>query len=84
MPDMTIYFDIPAEVGLDRIMANEKREINRLDLESLKFHKKVCKGYKKIIEKDRERFKIVDATKPIEEVYSAVLYNIKKELNLLE
>lgn len=84
MPDLTIYFDIPAEVGLDRIMANENREINRLDLESLNFHKKVCEGYKKIIKKDRNRFRVIDATKSIEEVYKAVFNNIKKELNLLE
>ncbi|MFB9324387.1 dTMP kinase [Paenibacillus aurantiacus] len=47
MPDLTLYLDITPEAGLRRIHASEEasREINRLDLESLSFHRLVREGY---------------------------------------
>ncbi|MDC7286078.1 dTMP kinase, partial [Bifidobacterium thermophilum] len=41
MPAVTLYFDIEPEKGLERINLNKGREVNRLDLEDLAFHKKV-------------------------------------------
>ena len=44
-PDLTLLFDIEPEIGLKRIASNADREVNRLDLEKLEFHKKVRSGY---------------------------------------
>ena len=49
MPNLTIYFDVEPEEGLRRIAANNNREINRLDQETIDFHYKVRKGYKAIV-----------------------------------
>ncbi|MDA6131560.1 dTMP kinase, partial [Escherichia coli] len=38
MPELTLYFDIEPEAGLDRINQHKGREVNRLDLEKLDFH----------------------------------------------
>lgn len=69
MPDATLFFDIDPEEGLKRIQSNGEREVNRLDLEALDFHKKVCEGYQFIINRWKERFIIVDAGRTIDEVF---------------
>ncbi|MFA1715315.1 dTMP kinase [Peribacillus frigoritolerans] len=69
MPDATLFFDIDPEEGLRRIQSNGEREVNRLDLEALDFHKKVCEGYQLIINRWKERFIIVDAARTIDEVF---------------
>ena len=69
-PDLTIYLDIDAEVGRERILKNQRSQ-NRLDKETLTFHQKVIEGYKTLIKTNPERFKVVDATQSIESVVSA-------------
>lgn len=64
-PDMTIYLDLSEEVGLKRIENRNNKD--RLDSESLSFHHKVNEGYKKVIERFKET-KIIDASKPLDEV----------------
>lgn len=64
-PDLTIYLDIDAEVGRERILKNQRSQ-NRLDKETLTFHQKVIEGYKTLIKTNPERFKVVDATQSIE------------------
>ena len=67
-PDLTLLFDIPPELGLERISLNKNREVNRLDLETLEFHKKVRQTFLNLAEKYPERFVIIDASKSREEV----------------
>lgn len=64
MPDLTLLLDIDPEVGMSRIMANDEREYNRLDMESLAFHQKVREGYLQVAARDPERVKIIDAFLP--------------------
>lgn len=72
MPDVTIYFDVPPEVGLQRIFKNRSDEVNRFDQESLNFHKKVYEGYTKVRERFPERIRTVDASQSIERVIEEV------------
>ncbi|MFP4978567.1 dTMP kinase [Paenibacillus sp. CN-4] len=64
-PDLTFYLDIEPEVGMARIEANGNREVNRLDMESLTFHRKVREAYLRIAEENPERIIIIDANRPI-------------------
>ena len=73
LPDLTIFFDIESDIGLSRIDKDAQREVNRLDLERIEFHKKVRQGYLILLEKYPERIKRIDASKTIEEVVSDVL-----------
>jgi dTMP kinase len=68
MPDLTVFFDIKPEVGLARIAANDKREENRLDKESLHFHQKVYEGYQELIQRYPERIQVTDASYSQEQV----------------
>lgn len=68
-PDITLYLDVPSEVGLERIYkARGERQFDRLDQEGLAFHQKVRQGYLALVAEEKERFIMVDATAPIEEV----------------
>lgn len=61
MPSLTLYFDIEPEKGLKRISSNKDRERNRLDLETLEFHRKVYEGYQLLLKKFPDRIKKVNA-----------------------
>jgi dTMP kinase len=62
MPDLTVFFDIKPEVGLARIAANENREENRLDNESIHFHESVYEGYQELIKRYSSRIHVTDAS----------------------
>ncbi|HBT72450.1 MAG TPA: dTMP kinase [Lysinibacillus sp.] len=72
LPDVTILFDLPPEVGLARIHATDKREVNRLDVESLPFHQKVREGYLQLVDRYPERIRVVNADQHIEHVVEDV------------
>ena len=80
MPDLTIYFDISPEVGIQRINSNKNREVNRLDLEKMAFHSKVRNGYIEVAERFPERIKKIDARLSVEEVYRSAMELIYQEL----
>lgn len=66
-PDLTIYFDIPSEVGLKRINNYRSNEINRLDQENLSFHKRVRQEYLKLVD-NNDRIKLIDANRNFDQV----------------
>ena len=72
-PDLTLLFDIEPELGLERIAKNKEREVNRLDLEKLEFHKKVRDTFLLLAKKQPNRFVIIDASKSQDEVYQDAL-----------
>lgn len=72
MPDLTIYLKLDPETGLQRIRDNA-RENNRLDDETIDFHKKVVLGYNELSELYPDRIKIVDAAQSVENVVTDTL-----------
>ncbi|MNE51664.1 Thymidylate kinase [compost metagenome] len=72
MPDLTFYMDIEPEIGLARIAAGQGREINRLDLEGIDFHRQVREGYQIVARKYPERIRIIDASGSKEEVAAQI------------
>ncbi len=77
-PDLTLLFDLEPEEGLKRIEKNKGREVNRLDLEKLEFHKKVRDNFHALAKKYSTRYVIIDASKSLNEVEDEV-YKIIKE-----
>ena len=77
-PDVTLYIDVLAEVGIQRIHANlDEREYNRLDQEKLDFHEKVRAGYQQLAKANPERIVVVDGTMSREEVAESCYQIIK-------
>jgi dTMP kinase len=76
MPNLTLYLDLDPQIGLDRISKNKGREVNRLDLEEITFHKKVREGYEEVLKRFPERIVRINANQELE----IVLSDIKKVL----
>ncbi|MNZ48106.1 Thymidylate kinase [compost metagenome] len=72
LPDVTFYMDIEPEIGLERIAAGQGREINRLDLEDINFHRHVREGYQMVAKMYPERIRIIDASGTKEEVAAGI------------
>lgn len=79
-PDLTLFFDLEPEVGLERIEENSSREVNRLDLEKLSFHRKVRDSFLKLMGNFPDRYVRIDASKSREEVENSALEQIIKRL----
>lgn len=73
MPDLTLYFDVNPKVGLARIEKDSEREINRLDVESMKFHYKVREGYLLLLSQNPERIRLINAENELDIVYADAL-----------
>ena len=80
-PDIVFYLDIEPEKGLKRI-ADNNREVNRLDKESLDFHHRVHVGYLKIInglEGVHTKFVRINADQTVDCVLNDVVKHIKED-----
>ena len=62
-PELTLYLDITAEEGLRRRAqaSHEGAEWNRLDAESVEFHRRVVAGYRALIAEDPARWVVIPA-----------------------
>lgn len=78
-PDLTLYLDVEASIGLSRINKGRTEEtLDRLDKESLEFHEKVRQAYLELLEAESDRIKKVDASQSIENVVDSC-YNLIKQ-----
>ncbi|QFP79004.1 dTMP kinase [Latilactobacillus graminis] len=64
-PDLTLYLDVPSEVGLQRIKRNRQNQYDRLDQEKLIFHKKVRQAYLQLAQDNPKRIQTIDATQDL-------------------
>jgi len=63
-PDITIYLDIDPKIGLKRL-----KSFDRLESEDISFHLRVKKAFEMLIEKEKDRFFIVNGEKSKKEVF---------------
>ena len=70
-PDLTLYFDIAPGEGLQRRLLSGE-EWNRMDAEALAFHERVRAGYWELIDVEPERWEVIRANRPLEEVQAYV------------
>lgn len=80
VPDLYIFLDVPPEIGMKRMSANEHKTkpLDHFEKRPLAFHKRVREGYK-------EFFKavphvVIDANRPLEAVQENALSVIRKYL----
>lgn len=70
-PNLTIYLDLPPEIGLARLAA--ARQEDRIESEVLDFHQKIHRAYLAIHKADPKRFCLVDAKLAPQAVSEAAL-----------
>lgn len=78
-PNLVLIFDLPPVIGLKR-KKRGREKLNRLDKEKLKFHQKVRKAYLLMAQKEPKKYRLIDASKPLEEVKMKALKIIKDYL----
>lgn len=79
LPALTVYFDVPAEVGLRRIQAHrDPQKVDRLDVEQAAFHDRVRAAYLRLQTAHPDRIKLIDATQAPDQVVDQALALIQK------
>jgi dTMP kinase len=74
-PDLTLWFDCDAEVGLNR--ARERGELDRIENQAIDFFKRCQRGYQTRFENDQKRFLKIDANQSISTVSKDMLQNLE-------
>lgn len=64
-PELTILFDIDSKAGLGRLHPSGH---DRLEREALDFHQKVRAGYHRLVEREPERWQVLDASRALSSV----------------
>lgn len=70
-PDLTVLLDVPVEIGLARKQADEQTRFEAIF--DVAYHERVRSGYLALAAEEPERFRVIDATEPIESVVAAAL-----------
>jgi dTMP kinase len=78
-PDLTALLLVPPELGLSRQAAAGKRP-DRMESRPVAFHRRVAAAYRSLAEGDRERFLVLDGTRPAEELRDEILARIEQLL----
>ncbi len=93
LPDLTFFLDFPPEEGLIRakmqtITSNplpqkhvrNHTEGRKFEEETLSFHERVRTGYLKLASEEPDRWRVIDATKTVEQVSEDVWRQVQKLL----
>ena len=73
-PDLTLLFDLPAEISLSRVMVRGK--LDRFEKEELEFHNRVRKAYLDLAINNTDRIKVIDSSQKLE----AMLNNVEQAI----
>ena len=78
-PDLTILFDLPVEIALER--AKQRANLDRFEKEPIDFHNRIRNVYKSKAMEDPKRIKIVDSSLGFQEVKDQVVCIVSQFLN---
>ncbi len=82
-PDLTLFFDLTVEEALLRTQKRDEmgQKRNRLDNENYGFHQRVRNAYHEMIAQEPDRFRVIDASKSMEEIRQNALEVLLNFLN---
>lgn len=70
LPDLTVVLDVDPAAGLARAAGH--RSPDRMEQESLAFHQRVRSGFLELAAADADRYLVLDATRPADELAATV------------
>lgn len=73
-PHLTFVLDIPVEAGLER--AGAGRRYDRIEAETIDFHRRVRDGYLALAQRHPERIRVIDASGAVETVAEVIRRNV--------
>jgi dTMP kinase len=77
-PDLTLLLDVESEIGLQR--RSKGGEWNRLDAFALDFHRRVRLGYHQLANAEPQRWVIINASLPFEQVQQDMREAVQEKL----
>jgi dTMP kinase len=72
VPSLTLFFDVPVEVGLQRKAEGDGDAWNRMEQKELEYHQRVRDGYLRMAREEPDRWTVLDATRDMLEVQASV------------
>lgn len=83
-PGLTLFFDISVENALVRTATRSEggERANRMDLETADFYADVRNGYLEIATREPERFRVINANRPIDEIHHDVIRIVSEFLEV--
>jgi dTMP kinase len=74
VPDLTFVMDLPVELGLNRARSSNTEFVggDRMEREELSFHNRLREGFLTIAERNKNRCRVLNAEKSIEELHEEV------------
>jgi dTMP kinase len=86
-PDLTLLLDCPVKVGLSRTAQRQlqggrrgSRE-DRFEREKVEFHERVRQGFLEMARLEPERFYVIRATRPVQEVFDEIKRIVEQKVN---
>jgi dTMP kinase len=82
VPDLTLLFDLPEELGLRRARSRNDastalQDESRFEAEDLRFHRRVREGYLSLAQSEPRRFVVIDAGGDADEVFARVVAELQ-------
>ena len=77
-PDLTLLLDLPVDVGLARMSA--RGEPDRIEKEKVSFFEAVREGYLARVAQEPQRFLVIDASQPLEQVQADIRQGLTERL----
>ncbi len=78
-PDLTLLFDVSSSTAADRAR-RRSADHDRLDGEHAEFYERVRRGYRQLARSDPGRFRIIDASKGVDETSEAAIVELERWL----
>jgi dTMP kinase len=75
-PDLVLLLDLPPEVAAARLGAGR----DRMEREADTFHRMVTDAFRKLAEAEPDRFVVLDATRPVEDLSSQVWMEVTRRM----
>ena len=82
LPDVTVLLDVDPATARERLDAADK-PFDRLEAEKSAFHERVRTAFLALADAEPERFLVVDATQPIDEIADAIRTRVSERLSAL-
>ena len=77
-PDVTLLLDVPVETGLAR--AGKRGALDRFEQEKIEFFERVRQGYLEMAKEHAGRYRVIDASLPLEEVQQQLAETLEELL----
>jgi dTMP kinase len=74
-PDLIVLLDIPVEAGLARKRVKKQ---DRFEQEDIAFHQRVADGFHKLAANDPQRWLVIDATQPKENIAEIIWQRVRQ------